>query len=211
MLFFRLYKRRLDIDSINHSTEEDVMKLSIRQIVVSGLLGAITIVLGVTRLGFIGPFPPLILVSATILQIPAIIGGILEGPAVGLLIGLIFGLSSWLQAPTEQPPVNLWFSNPLVSILPRLFIGITAAYAYLALRKANEWLALGASAVVGTLTNTILVVGAIVLFGYAPLAVIGPAVLPNSIAEIVVSIVIVSAVVGAWKGLAFRRKQGSSV
>jgi hypothetical protein len=41
--------------------------------------------------------------------------------------------------------------------------------------------------------------------------VIGPAVLPNSIAEIVVSIVIVSAVVGAWKGLAFRRKQGSSV
>ena len=43
MLFFRLYQRRLDIDSINHSTEEDVMKLSIRQIVVSGLLGAITI------------------------------------------------------------------------------------------------------------------------------------------------------------------------
>lgn len=187
------------------------MKLSIRQIVISGLLGAISIVLGVTRLGFIGPFPPLILVSATILQIPAIIGGILEGPVVGLLIGLIFGLSSWLQAPTEQPPVNLWFSNPLVSILPRLFIGITAAYAYLALRKVNEWLALGVSAVVGTLTNTILVVGAIVVFGYAPLAVIGPAVLPNSIAEIVVSIVIVSAVVGTWKGITFRRKQGSSV
>jgi uncharacterized membrane protein len=211
MLFFLSFQKRLDIDSTNHSTEEDVMKLSTRQIVVSGLLGAITIVLGVTRLGFIGPFPPLILVSATILQIPAIIGGILEGPFVGLLIGLIFGLSSWLQAPTEQPPVNLWFSNPLVSILPRLFIGITAAYAYLALRKANEWLALGVAAVVGTLTNTILVVGAIVVFGYAPLAVIGLAVLPNSIAEIVVSIVIVSAVVGAWKGIAFRRKQGSSV
>jgi len=187
------------------------MKFSIRQIVISGLLGAVSIVLGVTRLGFIGPFPPLILISATILQIPAIIGGILEGPGVGIMVGLIFGLSSWLQAPTEQPPVNLWFSNPLVSILPRLFIGVTAAYTYLALRKVNELLALGAAAVAGTLTNTILVVGAIGLFGYAPLAVLVPAVLPNSIAEIVVAVVIVIAVVAAWKGIALKKDTGSTV
>ena len=44
------------------------MKLTVRQIVVSGLMGAIAILLGVTRLGFIGPFPPLIMVSATIKQ-----------------------------------------------------------------------------------------------------------------------------------------------
>jgi uncharacterized membrane protein len=87
------------------------MKLSVRQIVISGLLGAIAIVLGVTRLGFIGPIPPLGL-SITILAIPVIIGGVLEGPLVGLLVGLVFGLSSWLQAPTEAPPGNLWFSNP---------------------------------------------------------------------------------------------------
>ncbi len=187
------------------------MKLSIRQIVVSGLLGAVTIVLGVTRLGFIGPFPPLIMVSATILQIPAIIAGVLEGPLAGLLVGLIFGLSSWLQAPTEQPPVNLWFSNPLVSLLPRIFIGVTAAYTYQALRKSNEYVALGAAAVVGTLTNTILVVGMIILMGYAPAAGIIPAVLPNSIAELVVAVIIVIAVTAAWKGLAMGRKQGSTV
>lgn len=187
------------------------MKLSIRQIVISGLLGAISIVLGVTRLGFIGPFPPLILVSATILQIPAIIGGVLEGPVVGLLVGLIFGLSSWLQAPTEQPPVNLWFSNPLVSVLPRLFIGVTAAYTYRALRGTREWLALAGAAVVGTLTNTILVVGTIVAVGYAPLNVLGPAVVPNSLAELVVAVVIVVAVVTAWKGIPMGRKRGSSV
>lgn len=187
------------------------MKLSIRQIVVSGLLGAISVLLGLTRLGFIGPFPPLIPVSATILQIPAIIGGILEGPVVGVLVGLIFGVSSWLQAPTEQPPVNLWFSNPLVSILPRLFIGFTAAYTYTALRKVNEWLAISSAAVVGTLTNTILVVGSIVIFGYAPLAVIGPAVIPNSIAEIIVAVIVVGAVVAAWKGLSTGKERGSSV
>ena len=187
------------------------MKLSVRQIVISGLLGAISIVLGVTRLGFIGPFPGILMVSATILHIPAILGGILEGPVVGLLVGLIFGISSWLQAPTEAPPANLWFSNPLVAIAPRLFIGITAAYVYRALHKPNEWLALSSAAIVGTLTNTVLVVGALILFGYVPAAVIIPAVLPNSIAEIVVSVLIVLAVVGAWKGLSTGKNKGSTV
>jgi uncharacterized membrane protein len=187
------------------------MKLTNRQIVTSGLLGAISIVLGVTRLGFIGPFPPLIPVSATILQIPAIIGGVIEGPVVGLLVGLIFGISSWLQAPTEQPPANLWFSNPLISVLPRLFIGVAAAYAYRAIRAASEWLALAGAAVVGTLTNTILVVGAIVAVGYAPLNVIGLAVIPNAIAEVIVATVIVLAVVSGWKGISLGRQRGSSV
>jgi len=186
------------------------MKLSVRQIVTAGMMGAIAILLGVTRLGFIGPFPPLIMVSATIMHVPVIIGGVLEGPIVGLITGLIFGLFSWLQAPTEQPPVNLWFSNPLVSILPRLFIGVTSAYVYRALRKANEPLALAVAGVVGTLTNTVLVVGMIVVLGYAPLAVLAPAVAPNAIAEIIIAVIIVVAVVAAWKGIEGRRK-GSSV
>jgi uncharacterized membrane protein len=186
------------------------MKLTVRQIVVSGLMGAIAILLGVTRLGFIGPFPPLIMVSATIMHVPAIIGGVLEGPVVGLIVGLIFGVFSLLQAPTEAPPVNLWFSNPLVSILPRLFIGVTSAYVYLALRKTNEIVALAVAGLVGTLTNTVLVIGMIIVLGYAPAAVIVPAVIPNSIAEIVVAMIIVVAVVAAWKGIEGKRK-GSSV
>ena len=187
------------------------MKLTTRQIVVAALLGAITIVLGVTRLGFVGPFPPLLMVSATILPIPAIIGGILEGPVVGLLIGLIFGLTSWLQASTEGASAGGAFANPFVSVLPRLFIGVTAAYAYIALRKANEVLAQAVAALVGTLTNTVLVVGMIVLWKYAALAVLLPAVLPNVIAEPIVAIIIVVAVVSAWKGIEVGRRRGSSV
>jgi uncharacterized membrane protein len=186
------------------------MKLSVRQIVVAGLMGAIAILLGATRLGFIGPFPPLLPVSATIMHVPAIIAGVLEGPVVGLIVGLIFGAFSWLQAPTEAPPVNLWFSNPLVSILPRLFIGVLAVYAYRALRKTNEIVALAVAGIVGTLTNTILVIGMLIVLGYAPAAVIIPAVLPNAIAEIVVAAILVVVVVAAWKGIAIRNK-GSSV
>jgi uncharacterized membrane protein len=183
------------------------MKLSVQQIVISGMMGAIAILLGVTRLGFIGPFPPLIMVSATVMHVPVIIGGVLGGPVVGLITGLIFGLFSWLWAPTEG---NLWFSNPLVSILPRLFIGVTSAYVYLALRKVNETLALAVAGLVGTLTNTVLVVGMIVVLGYAPLAVLAPAVVPNAIAEVIIAMIIVVAVVAAWKGIEGQRR-GSSV
>lgn len=186
------------------------MKLTVRQIVIAGLMGAIAILLGATRLGFVGPFPPLLMVTATIMHVPAIIGGVLEGSVVGLIIGLIFGVFSWLQAPTEQPPVNLWFSNPLVAILPRLFIGVTSALTYRALRRANEIGALAAAAVVGTLTNTVLVIGMLIVLGYVPALVIIPAVLPNAIAEIIVAVILVVVVVAAWKGIAIRRK-GSAV
>jgi uncharacterized membrane protein len=186
------------------------MKLTVRQIVIAGLMGAIAILLGATRLGFIGPFPPLLMVGATIMHVPAIIGGVLEGPFVGMIIGLIFGVFSWIQAPTEQPPVNLWFSNPLVSILPRLFIGVTSAYVYLALRKTNEIVALAIAGIIGTLTNTVLVIGMIIVLGYAPALAIIPAVVPNAIAEIIVALILVVVVVATWKGIEFRRK-GSSV
>jgi uncharacterized membrane protein len=184
------------------------MRLTVRQIVISGLMGAIAILLGATRLGFIGPFPPLMPVSATIMHVPAIIGGVLEGPLVGSIIGLIFGAFSWLQAPAAGPEAV--FKNPLVSVLPRLFVGVTAAYAYLALRKTNEILALAVSGLVGTLTNTVLVLGMIALLGYAPVAVLLPIIVTNGVPEIIIAMIIVVAVVAAWKGIESGRK-GSSV
>src|ERR687890_2103418 len=86
-----------------------VFSLNVRQIVIAGILGGIAIFLGYTRLGFI-PVPNLA-GAATIMHIPAIIGGALEGPLVGLLVGLIFGVFSWLDP--LAPPL----ANPLVSIL----------------------------------------------------------------------------------------------
>jgi uncharacterized membrane protein len=173
------------------------MKLSVRQIVISGLMGAVSILLGVTRLGFIGPFPPLLLVSATILHIPAILGGVLEGPVVGLIVGLIFGIFSWLQAPTEQPPVNLWFSNPLVSVLPRLFIGVTSAYVYRACKR-NESSALGVPA------GWHLTEHGACRWDDASWVMrrcwSWPGRRINAVAEVIVAVIIVIAVIAAWKG-----------
>lgn len=101
-------------------------KLNIRRLTIIGILGAITAVLGSTPIGFI-PIGP---TRATIMHIPVIIGAIMEGPIVGGFVGLIFGLFSIFQAVTAPTPVSFAFLNPLVSVLPRVLIGIISYYAY---------------------------------------------------------------------------------
>ena len=75
---------------MNRDSALSGFKLTTRQLVISGLLGAIAIILGITRLGFIPVPTPA--GHATIMHIPVILGGILEGPIVGALVGLIFGV-----------------------------------------------------------------------------------------------------------------------
>ncbi|HHB91126.1 MAG TPA: ECF transporter S component [Anaerolineae bacterium] len=175
--------------------------LSVRRIVITGILAAIAILLGVTRIGFI-PVPN-VSGNATIMHVPAIIGGVMEGPLVGLLVGGIFGLFSFLQASIPL------FKDPLVAVLPRLFIGVTAYYSYAALRRRNEYLALVVAAVIGTLTNTVGVLGIAILRGYLTLEATIP-ILPQAVAELVIAAVITVAVVAAWKRIEGGRK-GSSV
>lgn len=165
--------------------------LSVRKIVISGVLGAISILLGWTRLGFI-PVPTAA-GHATIMHVPAIIGGIMEGWVVGGLVGLIFGLFSFLQATVPM------FKDPLVAILPRLFIGVTAYLTYAGLKRLNQYLALIVSATVGTLTNTLLVLGMAVVRGYMAPGVALTVAVTHGIPEIIVAAILTVAVVVAWR------------
>jgi uncharacterized membrane protein len=163
-----------------------VFRLGVRQIVVAGILGGIAIFLGATQLGFI-PVPNLS-GNATIMHVPAILGGALEGPVVGVIAGGIFGIFSFVQA--EVP----FFRDPLVSILPRLFIGIVAWIVFVSLRRWSVDLAAAAAGVLGSFANTVGVVGMAVLLGYLPLAAVIP-ILPQAIAEAVLAAVVTVVVV----------------
>ncbi len=165
----------------------------VRRVVVAGLLGAIAAFLGATRLGFI-PFPTGI--QATIMHVPAIIGGIAEGWPVGWAIGTIFGLFSFLTA------TNPLFADPRVAILPRMFIGITAYFTFRALRGTNYSLALVVSAVVGTLTNTILVLTTATLLHpelMSPTLALTVA-FTNGIPEAIIAAIIVLPIMDAVRG-----------
>jgi uncharacterized membrane protein len=247
------------------------MKITPRQIVVAGALSAITILLGVTKLGFI---PFFLGTSITIMQVPVIVGAVLEGPWVGTAIGLLFGIFSLVWAYIgPNGPGDIYFQNAFISILPRLFIGLMAYLAYQLVKKhlggRSAWLswfalglaitiplltigaslladdmkmyflvlissdvlgilavagiyfytrkqveiaALGASAVIGALTNTVLVLGMIGLMGelgwvpsipWKGLLVLG---ITNGIPEIIAVVLLTVAVVAAWKQIKFGRE-----
>ena len=161
--------------------------LGTRQVVVAGVVGGVALFLGATRLGLI-PVPIPLIGNATIMHIPAIVGGVLEGPAVGLLAGLIFGIFSFLYA---ESPV---FANPLVAILPRLLIGVVAWAVFVGLRRFSVDLASVAAGLLGSLANTVGVLSLAILFGLLPLSIV-PVVLPQAIAEAVLAAVVTVIVV----------------
>lgn len=110
------------------------MKFQVRQLAIAGLLGALVVVLGLTPLGFVPVPTPA--GNATTIHIPVILAGVLEGPVVGGVVGLIFGIFSWVRnivAPTN-PVSAMLFSDPLVTFLPRILIGVVSYYAYAAVR-----------------------------------------------------------------------------
>ena len=190
-----------------------------RKIVITGIMSAIAIFLGVTHLGYITWGPS----SLTIMHIPVIIGAILEGPVVGLIIGLIFGITSMIQAAVAPTgPADVIFTNPLIAVLPRLFIGPVAWLIWIALKR---WPVAGLilSGVGGSLTNSVLVLGAIGIAGSLGnpnvVGILGANPWPiligifgtNSIPEIALSAVAVVFLVGAWMRINVGRRKGANL
>lgn len=186
---------------------KQVKRFGTRQLTVIGMLSAISIILGSTGYGFI----PLPVAKATIMQIPVIIGAILEGPVVGVAVGLIFGLFSIFQNITNPNILSFAFLNPLVSVLPRMLIGLTTYYTYKIPVLKGEAIKSGVAAVVGSLTNTVGVLSMIYILYAAQYAqakgiavaaaakVIFGIALTNGIAEAVVAVVITIPAVMAVK------------
>lgn len=178
-----------------------------RQLTTVGLLSGISIFLSLTPLGYI----PILPINPTIMHVPVIIGAIIEGPMVGAFIGGIFGLSSMVRAFMTPTPTNFIFWNPIISIGVRILIGFVTGYVYRALKKRNYGVAV--SAVVGSLTNTIGVLGLAYVFYLARyaeglgiseaaattfiLTVVGT----NGVPEAIISALIAVPVVAAYRKL----------
>ncbi|MBZ4668336.1 MAG: transporter component [Defluviitaleaceae bacterium] len=130
---------------------------STQKLVLTGMLVAISIILDATPIGTIR----LPIVSATIAHVPTIIGGMTGGPLVGGIVGLSFGLASLIRNLTQPTSIlSFAFMNPLVSVLPRILVGIMAYYGYYGIQKfANDYISIIAGAMIGSCTNTVLVLG----------------------------------------------------
>lgn len=177
-------------------------KSSLRKIVIAGVLGALSIVLMVTPFGMIPWFAG---ASLTIVHLPVIIGAVLEGPVVGMVVGAIFGVAALVRsAIAPNGPIDPFFVNPAISVLPRILIGLAAWASYRAFRGKLPALASVVAGLAGSLTNSILVLGALVAFGAIPPASAAAVFVANSPIEAAVAAVLCLGVVSAWKGIESR-------
>lgn len=187
--------------------------LPAKKIATAGVLSAVTVILGITHLGLIPWFSG---ASITVMHVPVVIGAVLEGPAVGILIGAIFGVFSLIQAALAPTgPIDAAFINPLVSVLPRILIALAAYGAFRAIKGASDesspiryTSAVIASAVAGSLANTVIVLSALSLMKLITWEVAFAVAVANGIPEAVVGALITAAVVVAWKRVP--RKGGKS-
>lgn len=131
-----------------------------RNLAFLGLMLAVTIILDMTPLGAI----PIGTISATVVHIPTIITGIVLGPIAGLIMGTAMGIIGWIHALTR--PVTIldpFFMNPLISVLPRIFIGLVAYLVYTAISKlikkqsVKNTVSTFVGGMAGSITNTVLV------------------------------------------------------
>ena len=143
-----------------------------RWMVSVALMAAIVIVLANTPLGMI----QLPIIKATTVHIPVILGAILLGPSAGAILGAVFGICS-LVSNTMAPTLLSFAFSPFlsttgipgalkaiwISVGYRILIGVVAGWLWVLFTKIklNQFIALPIVGFVGSMVNTVTVMGSI--------------------------------------------------
>lgn len=138
------------------------------------LMMAVIAVLANTPLGMI----QLPIIKATTVHIPVIIGAIVLGPLAGAILGATFGIFSLISNTMAPTLLSFAFSPFLsttgivgglkaiwISVGCRIMIGVVAGWLWIWLKqlKVNQSIALALTGFIGSMTNTIFVMGSIYL------------------------------------------------
>ena len=125
------------------------------ELVLTALFIAIIAVMASTPLGFI----PLVVINATTLHIPVILGSIFLGPKKGALLGGVFGISSLIKSSIGAASLSAFVFSPVaaismlpydtvgaavllvlkstfIALVPRILIGIVPYFVYIGIKKA---------------------------------------------------------------------------
>ena len=155
------------------------------ELVLTALFAAIIVVMAVTPLGFI----PLVVINATTIHIPVILGAIFLGPKKGAFLGGVFGLTSFLKSTLTPASLSAFVFSPVIAVstlspeglaatlavvfkslfiafVPRILIGVVPYFVYVGIKRV---VSSEKKAVYGTIINVV----ASFIIGFGVYAFIG--------------------------------------
>lgn len=147
------------------------------QMVLTALFAAIIILMAfIPFLGYIN----LVVIKATLIHVPVILGSIILGPKKGAFLGFIFGCTSLINNTINPSLLSFAFSpfysvgetggnffSLIICFVPRILVGVVPYFVYIGIKKlcknknGGEWLALPVAGVAGAVVNTLLVMNLI--------------------------------------------------
>lgn len=182
--------------------------------VLTALFVALILLLGFTPLGLI----PLGFINVTILCVPVIIGTVLLGLKTGMLLGVCFGTVSALSAfgiagTPSSLAATLVAASPFLALImcyvPRVLVPVMVHMVYRLIARGREEskAALPVAAAAGSLTNTVLYLGLMLLFyvmtgiEYANLLALisGTGLIAGTCEAVVAAVITTPVVVALWR------------
>jgi uncharacterized membrane protein len=143
------------------------------ELVLTALFAAIIIIMAFTPLGYI----PLVVINATIIHIPVILGALFCGPKKGGFLGFLFGLTSFIKNTVMPTSLSAFVFSPVLAagtigtkgiffsaficFMPRILVGVVPYFVYVGVKKLllsgqkNVW-----SVVLNLLIAIFLIIGA---------------------------------------------------
>lgn len=122
----------------------------------------------------------LIVIKATLLHVPVIVGSIVLGPKNGAVLGAAFGITSLIKNTLEPSLLSFAFSpfysvgevggngwSVVIALVPRILVGVIPYFVYKGIEKLlkdfkkRRLIAIPIAAAAGALTNTLLVMNLI--------------------------------------------------
>ncbi len=140
-----------------------------KRMVQLALFTAIIALMAFTPIGYINTMG----LSITLMGIPVVVGAILLGPVNGAILGGVFGITSFIRCFGLEPfGVALLAINPvttfIVCMVPRILMGWLAGLIFKGLSKVDKSknVAYAVTGLTGSLINTVLFMGLLILFFY---------------------------------------------
>ena len=117
------------------------------ELVLTALFTAIIVIMAFTPLGYI----PLVVINATIIHIPVILGSLFLGPKKGAFLGFIFGFTSLINNTFKAATASAFVFSPVLAanvigvsgifkslyicFVPRILVGVIPYFVYILIRN----------------------------------------------------------------------------